>query len=95
MNVNTLKQIPVWGWLSMIATAGVVFLIYHQYATNDADTEWNPDNQPPQMLSPAAISLIGNIKHQQDHKLGDSVPLRVKLYPGNLHEDPNSLIGEF
>ncbi len=95
MNADALKAIPIWGWLSMLATAGVVFLVYHQYATNEADTEWNPDMQPPQMLSPAAISMIGNIKHYSQHKRGDSMPLRVKMWPDNLVRDPNSIIGEF
>lgn len=95
MGIEALKAIPIWGWLSMIATAGVVFLVYHQYATNDDDTNWNPDTQPPQMLSPAAISLVGNIKHQQDHHVGDSRALRVKIYPANLVESATSFIGDF
>lgn len=95
MNAQALKAIPIWGWLSMVATAGVIFLVYHQYATNDADTEWNPDTQPPEMLSPAAISLIGNIRHQAQHKTGDSNPIRVKMWPDSLIRDPNSIIGEF
>lgn len=89
INFTPFKQVPIWGWLSIIACCGVFFLVWHQYASDVDDTDWNNVETPPEVVTPSMIEMIVSAQHAKSH------PFRSREYPANLMSSSASIIGEF
>lgn len=50
----SVRQVPAWLWVALVVVAGAVFLVWHRYVNNHADTDWHN----PMEVAPAPTNVL-------------------------------------
>lgn len=87
------RGIPPAGWVALVAVAGVTYLIWHQFANDDGDSDWTTpkETQPPPSVPLFAFSPGA---HGGGSPMGCNSALRDRRWPDTLTESSASIIGE-
>lgn len=79
--LTQVRAFPWWGWLSLVAVAGVGVLAWHRWVTEaPSDASWLDDDQPP----PQAAAMPELLP----------VRARQRTYPANLRLWDASRVGD-
>lgn len=86
------RAIPPVGWVSLVAIAGVAYLMWHNYARDDSDHDWTTpkETQPPQN-APLGMGPA----HGSGAPMECNPAFRGRCYPGTLADSHTSIIGTF
>lgn len=89
------KEIGPGMWVLAVATVGLVFLVWHAYASDDDDQDWT---SPKEMQAPVNAPVVLGTEFPGTHSVGQqmatSTGFRSRSYPATLADASFSIIGE-
>jgi hypothetical protein len=89
-----LRQVPPIAWPAGVALVGLLYLIWHRYATDDADTDWTTPKETQPGSMPLQLGTEFPAGHGGGRPMGDSAPFRGRSWPATLFDSHTSIIGE-
>ena len=89
------RSVPPPVWVAAAAAVGLLFLVWHQYASDDTDTDWTTpkETQPPDVVGLSPTDPPVPPTHGAGRPMECTPGVRAVSYPATLEESPLSWIG--
>lgn len=82
-------------WVLAVATVGLVFLVWHAYASDDNDTDWtSPKEMQAPVNAPVMLGTEFPGTHSTGRQMATSTGFRSRSYAPTLADAHFSIIGE-